>query len=112
MKISLFLKSLFFYRHSPEPRHDDIQGNCGSVKKQLTNLLLGYGFTECSDVLNFLDFFCTPFIEPIEAEFIQKKLKICLINHDDGGPYFDNLRKALALIDRAARITSGQVSGF
>jgi hypothetical protein len=98
--LSEFFRSLFRSRHLPAHQQYGVStGKYGPMKTQLIELLHEYGYTECSDVLNFLDFFCTPNIEPVEAIYIREKLKICLLNHDNGGSYFANMKLAFEIID-------------
>jgi len=62
--------------------------------RSLKNVLQGYHFMECTDILTFLDLFCPAGIEKNEFFYIARKLKQCLETHDNGSDYFSELRSA------------------
>lgn len=72
--------------------------NRRSPLRSVITLLEGFGFTECSEINNFITYFCHPLPLKEEMVFIERKLVQCLVNHDDGGEYFIPLRHAYAFI--------------
>jgi len=53
-----------------------------------------YGFTECSTLRAFLHCVCGSQPGPTELAYIRLKLRECLSRHDDGSPWFADLREA------------------
>lgn len=62
--------------------------------RSLKNVLQGYHFIECTDIITFLDLFCSAGIEKNEFFYTERKLKQCLDTHDNGSDYFSELRSA------------------
>ncbi|MBF7979200.1 MULTISPECIES: hypothetical protein [Rahnella] len=71
-----------------------------SVLKEKISL---YGFIECGQIINFLNYICDdPPGEP-ELKYIQRKLIECLLEHDDGSAYFSGMLALLHDINHALR---------
>ncbi|MDS7721611.1 hypothetical protein N7605_17565 [Pantoea ananatis] len=57
-----------------------------------------YGFIECSELRIFLNYCCSENIYRAEAAYIEEKLALCLLNHDNGGVYFNEMKEAYELV--------------
>lgn len=71
----------------------------GLSRRELTERLGQYGFTECATLLIFLDYVCDPMPEGCELTYIRDKAEACLNNHDNGSRYFRDLRSLVREID-------------
>ncbi|MBD8109432.1 hypothetical protein [Erwinia persicina] len=71
----------------------------GLSRKELTERLGHYGFTECATLLIFLDYVCEAIPERCELTYIRDKAEACLNNHDNGSRYFRDLRTLVREID-------------
>ncbi|MEZ7211971.1 hypothetical protein [Pantoea ananatis] len=62
--------------------------------RSLKNVLKGYHFVECTDIITFLNLFCSAGIEKNELFYTEMKIKQCIDTHDNGSDYFSELRAA------------------
>ncbi|MGX9257785.1 hypothetical protein [Pantoea ananatis] len=46
----------------------------------------------------FLNYCCSENIYKAEAAYIEEKLASCLLNHDNGGVYFNEMKEAYELV--------------
>ncbi|MEI2606797.1 hypothetical protein V8O11_23850 [Erwinia aphidicola] len=60
-----------------------------------------YGFTECSTLRHFLLSACGEYPAPCTLQYIRGMLRTCLNRHDDGSPWFADLRVMEQQVSRA-----------
>ncbi|WP_139375555.1 hypothetical protein [Serratia marcescens] len=71
------------------------------ARSALIKKLGGYGFIECSLLVNFLQLFCNEDFGIIELQYIRDKVREVLSEHDNQSDYFSNLRQVLKNTDDA-----------
>jgi hypothetical protein len=54
-----------------------------------------YGFIECAKIIMFLEFVCDTNLGISELHYIMEKTKECVLNHDDGSDYFNDLKNII-----------------
>ena len=65
---------------------------------ELSTKLNHYGFIECHEMINFLEFVCDKKPDRLALNWLKGKVTQCLEIHDNGSDYFDELRVIKLLI--------------
>lgn len=76
-------------------------------RQELTEAIRHYGFTECGEMLAFLEYVCDTYPDQSDLTWLREKTDECLKSHDNGSDYFaglrllkDELEYALSIINR------------
>jgi len=67
--------------------------------KRVEEAIKGYGFSEITDILAFLNFSCCTELDASELAYIREKIDICLRKNDNGDNYFIPLREFATELD-------------
>lgn len=67
---------------------------------EIREKIIKYGFTEISELLIFLEYFCYSEMSPEESKYVLEKLKKCIALHDNGSLYFRELHELSFELER------------
>lgn len=70
----------------------------------LSTELNHYGFIECHEMKNFLEFVCDKKPDVLALCWLEGKVNQCLEIHDNGSDYFERLRAIKLLIHEALMV--------
>lgn len=68
-------------------------------RERLIKIYRHYGFKECGDIYNFLEYVSALVPDRAELKFIAERTRECLSRYDDGSRYFDELRALLLILN-------------
>lgn len=103
-RILTCISRLFFFLNRASPTHAFCDAPV-SRREFLFSMIGHYGFIECNNVKIFLHYCCSENIFRAEATYIEEKLGECLLNHDNGGEYFEKMKAAYELVSAISRGT-------
>lgn len=74
-------------------------------RERLIKIYRHYGFKECGDIYNFLEYVSALIPDRAELKFIAERTRECLSRYDDGSHYFDELRTILLILNEQLKKT-------
>lgn len=76
------------------------------TRKKVHEKIQGFGFTEVTDILIFLDFICGSELDVSEIAYLRQKIHLCLRRNDNESDYFIRLREFAAELDCLSEINA------
>lgn len=84
----------------PIRTRDDMQRN------ELITLLRKYGFIETGEAIIFLSIIAEEELRSEDKQFVFTKIAQCLAHHEDGSPYFAQLRELKTGLEQSLHATA------
>lgn len=85
---------------------------CKLSRRLLIDAIRHYGFTECGEMLSFLENVCDVYPDRCALIWLREKTGECLNAHDNGSSYFTGLRMMKGELEYALRIRKGSRKSY